>query len=491
MNVELLKAVYVKVIKYNFLSFTIMGWFAKVSLTILFFFIPSVFPFFSPNSIMCFLSASANQIVDFGKGGKQGVDGKDGNRGRDSEALTIFADGSPLNVDLSGQEGLFGENGTNGENALCENQPVNVNYNLVGADGGDGGTGGNGGDGGNGASLTIYATDKSYLKQINVQANGGMGGKPGEGGNGGKGCQCPQPYWIVESCSGRPGEANYSCSSKEFRCLNGENGKNGSSGRVGREGKMGSLTLINTNQPLAPDRLSASVTMAELKNRGFSLSKNIWESRTGARALLAQNSVINDQYLELIERVENSVVLIWNAPQIFEPFSNNIITLNLQDDRSVGMQFPSDLWLETNVLERNNVTQLFVFNAIKSEDATKLKSQGISGVGLGLQLELMDEGEKSDLINSEFNIRYSVSNSSEARLRPVNDYILRYEGAIPPNAIRYSNNRFAIDIGLLPIDPRYLEPGRAIQVQLDIKRTFANNSASQTIIERTILGPFK
>lgn len=468
-----------------------MGWFAKVSLTALFFFILNIFPSLNPKSVMCFLTASANQIIGFGKEGKQGIDGKDGARGRDSEALTIFADGSPLNLDLSGQQGLLGENGVNGENAICENQPVNVNYNLVGADAGDGGTGGNGGDGGNAGSLTVYATDKNYLKQIYVQANGGNGGKPGDGGNGGKGCQCPQPYWVVESCTGRPGDTNYSCSTKEFRCLNGENGKNGRSGRVGRDGKLGSLTLIKTNQPLAPDRLSASVTMAELKNRGFSLSKNIWETRTGAKALFAANSVMDDQYLELIERVENSVVLVWNAPQVFAPFGDRTLTLNLQDDRSVTMKFPPDLWLETNILQRNNVTELFVFNAIKSQDATKLKSKGISGVGLGLKLELVDEAEKSDLIKTTFKIKYSVSNSSEARLRPVNDYILRYEGEIPAEAIRYSNNRFIIDIGQLPIDPRHLEVGRAIQVQLDMKRTFANNSATQSIEERTILGPFK
>jgi len=36
------------------------------------------------------------------------------------------------------------------------------------------------------------------------------------------------------------------------------------------------LTLINSSTPLPPDRLSVSVTMAELKDRGFSLSKKIF-----------------------------------------------------------------------------------------------------------------------------------------------------------------------------------------------------------------------
>ncbi|BAQ66703.1 hypothetical protein [Geminocystis sp. NIES-3709] len=468
-----------------------MAWLAKVFLITLFFFIPDVFPSLSPKSAMCFLSASANQIIGFGKDGAEGTNGKDGNIGRNSEALTIFADGSPLNLNLSGQEGLSGENGATGENALCDNQPVNVNYNLVGGNGGDGGTGGNGGDGGNGGSLTIYATDKNYLRQIYVQSNGGKGGRPGEGGNGGSGCQCPKPYWTVESCSGKPGSPDYSCGTKEFRCINGENGKNGRSGRAGRDGKLGSLTLINRNQPLAPDRLTASVTMAELKNRGFSLSKNIWETRTGATNLFAQGSIIDDQYLELVERVENSVVLIWNAPQVFAPFGDRTITLNLQDDRNVAMKFPEDLWLETNILQRNNVTELFVFNAIKSQDAIRLKNKSLSGFGENLQLEIIDEAEKSDLIATNFYIRYSVSNSPEARLRPVSDYTLRYEGEIPPQFIRYGNNRFIIDVGKLPIDSRHLEVGRAVQIQIDAKRTFANNSATQTLIEKNILGPFK
>ena len=467
-----------------------MGWLAKVFLTTLFFLSADLLPSFSLKSAKCFLQASANQIVEFGQNGQDAEDGQDGSKGRDSEALTIFADGSPLNLNLSGEDGTNGSDASSGESASCDNQPVNVNYNLAGADGGSGGTGGNGGDGGNGGSLTVYATDKNYLKQIFVQANGGQGGSAGSGGQGGLGCQCPQPYWSVEFCTGNPGSPDYSCGTKEYRCINGEDGKNGRSGRDGRPGKLGVLTLINNNTPLPPDRLSASVSMQELKNRGFSLSKNVWETRDGASALFAEGSVISDQYFELVERIENAVVLIWNAPQDFAPFRDRNLTLNLQDDRSVNINVPSDIWLQTNKVQRNNVTELFVFNAIKASDADQLESQGLSGIGEDLELEIIDKAEKSDIISTSFKVKYSTSNSSEARLRQVSDYTLRYEGEMPAQLIRYGNDRFVLEIGRLPIEPRYLELDRAVQVQVEITRTFGDNSASKTIVEKDILGPF-
>jgi hypothetical protein len=466
-----------------------MRWLGKISLFLVFLLLPELFPRLT-ESDFCSLVAWGNQVVTFGQKGQDGVEGQNGVKGRDSETLTIFADGSPLNLDLSGRQGSPGDNGANGEDARCDNQPVNVKYNLRGASGGQGGTGGNGGDGGNGGSLTIYALNRDYLKQIYVQALGGQGGIPGNGGSGGRGCQCLQPYWSIESCTGKPGSPDYACSTTEFRCFNGEDGQNGRSGRPGREGKLGSLTLINSNQPLAPDRLSASVSMAELKDRGFNLSKNVWENRTGTASLFAPGSIIADHYLELVERIENSVVLIWNAPQSFEPFGDRLVTLNLQGDHSVAITLPEDLWLETSILQRNNVTQLFVFNAIKAEEATKLETKGLSGTGLALELELVDTAQRSDLIATQFYLKYSVSTSREARFRRVYDYTLKYEGEVPPQFVRYSGNRFIIDIGQLSIDPKFLQADTAVEIRLEATRSFGNNSATQTIVVRDILGPF-
>jgi hypothetical protein len=468
-----------------------MRWLSKISLFLLFFSIPLNF---SPqvSQLKCnFLTAWGNNETNFGTKGKDGEGGKDGQQGRNAENITIFADDSPLNLNLVGHPGEAGKDGGNGNNASCTSQPSSLKSNLRGANGGDGGDGGNGGDGGDGGSITVYTTNKKYLQQILVQANGGAGGTPGKGGNGGNGCQCTQSYWTVDSCSGNPGTPNYVCNTQEFRCFNGEKGNNGRSGRAGREGKMGNLTLINSNKPLAPDRTSASVTMAELKNTGFSLSKNIWETRNGAVSLFAPGSIIADQYVELVERVENSIVFIWNAPQPFEPFAQRLVTLNLKDDRSVEIKIPDDIWLESGVLQRNNITEFFVSNIIQAKEATQLESKGLSGVDSNLRLELIDKAQRSDIVSTQFYLKYSTTLNRDASWRKVSDYTLKYEGEIPSQFINHNGNNFIIDLGKMDIEPEYLKSGTAVKIQIEATRTFGDKSAQQKIEIYDILGPFK
>ncbi len=67
---------------------------------------------------------------------------------------------------------------------------------------------------------------------------------------------------------------------------------------------------------------------------------------------------------------------------------------------------------------------------------------------------------------------------------------MRYQGEISPTLVSYNDNRFIIDIGKLPIEPRYLQLDRAIQVQLEITRSFGDNSVVTNIVEQDILGPF-
>jgi len=423
----------------------------------------------------------------FGKVGSDSSSGQKGQDGRDSDSLTVFADGSPMTLDLSGENGFAGEDGFQGGESLCEEQPEAAK-NLQASDGGNGGDGGDGGTGGNGGSLTVYTTDKSYLQQIYAIAVGGEGGFGGTGGVGGEGCQCSVPYWNKQTCTGKPGSSKYSCTTEEFQCTDGISGRTGREGRVGRNGRLGNLTVINLDKSLAPDQPQTTINVSELKDRGFTLSKNHWETQNGASDLLAPGSIIADQYQELVSRQEHTVLLVWDAAQPVREFANQRVTLALAGEDDVNITFPEELWLETNELKRDKITEVFVFNAILEKDVRRLKSQGLSGVGENLQLALVDKADKSDIINTSFSLKYRVSNSTDdARFRRVTDYKTRYEGEIPPEAIIQNRDRFTLNLGQLPIPTQYLENNTAVELQLTINRSFGDNSAVQKITVRDIL----
>jgi hypothetical protein len=314
---------------------------SKLSLFLAIFTFPQLFVAHS-NSIFCAAISWGAEVMDFGQPGQDGQPANKGQDGRDSDNLTVFADGSPMNIDLSGENGFPGEDGIEGNNGICEEQPQ-TSQNLHNSDGGNGGDGGDGGNGGNGGSLTVYATDKSYLQQIQVIASGGKGGEPGRGGAGGQGCKCAQSYWNEEVCTGKPGSPDYNCTTKEFTCQDGYDGRNGRNGRKGRDGSLGTLTLINLDKPLVPDRPSATITVADLKDRGFTLSRNEWENRTGATALFAPGSIIADQYKELVRRVEQNVILVWDAPQPVSDFAAHQVTLTLTGENNVEINFPKNV----------------------------------------------------------------------------------------------------------------------------------------------------
>ncbi|BBA78764.1 hypothetical protein RGRSB_0143 [cyanobacterium endosymbiont of Rhopalodia gibberula] len=437
----------------------------------------------------CYDIVWSADVKSFGEDGQNGQSGEAGQNNKNSDDLTLFADGSPLTLDLAGLDGEKGKDGQDGEAANCESQPVDVSYNLRAPSGGNGGNGGNGGDGGNGGSLTIYTTDINNLEQIYVNAAGGKGGESGLGGRGGKACQCNNSYWSLETCTGTPGDSDYRCTTREFRCQDGRQGSNGISGLKGRDGIVGKLTLINFDKPLEPDESAATVTMATLKKKGYLLSKNKWETRNGAMALFSPGSIIDNQYLALTERIERSFLLVWNAPQRFSKFANQKITLGLEEDQKIKVDIPDDLWIEATTQQRNNLTQFIIYNAIRAEDTTQLGNAKLSGSKSNLQLTLIDKGQQSDLIATKFKIIYRTTRS-DARFRSVSDYITRYEGEIPEELVTLDGNKFIIQIGQLPIKPNDFQSGLGVEIKVLAFRSFAGYSAKQVITVKDILKPF-
>ncbi|MGL5807597.1 MAG: collagen-like protein [Xenococcaceae cyanobacterium] len=461
-------------------------------LSILFFLIAfSIAPSFLPISSKFFFCSSSSwgaESKKFGENGRDGSRGKNGQRGQDSDNLTIFADGSPMTLDLSGANGGNGESGTIGGNSNCNDRSIDSERNLQGADGGSGGDGGDGGDGGNGGSLTIYTANPEYLKQIYISAAAGKGGESGQGGAGGQGCQCQESYSTQQVCNGND------CTPREFKCQDGLTGSTGRGGRSGRSGNVGRLTLIKGDRTLDPDRPTATVKISEIKDRGLTLSKNIWETRTGATTLFAPNSILADEYTMLIDRLERSVLVVWDAPRPFKDFADTPITFALGDwatprrsYRGVEITPSKEVWFEARTQERENITEVFISNALNVKEVTQLKSQGLSGRGNNLSLNVTDAAEKSDLILTDFTIKYRINRSPAAKYRPVHDYDNVYEGKITPEMISYNNNNFAIELGKLPIKPEFLKPGLAVEVELIADRSFAGRTKQQKLFVREVL----
>ena len=461
----------------------------KLSLAIAILTVPQ-FSYSTADSMFCASLARASKVEDFGERGEDGVVGEKGQEGRDSDSLTVFADGSPMTLDLSGENGFVGNSGTSGSEAICESEIQEKSNNLQASNGGHGGDGGDGGNGGDGGSLTVYTTDKSNLQQIYVVATGGVGGEPGQGGQGGAGCKCPVSSWNEQTCKGKPGSSKYSCTTTELQCADGYDGRTGRDGRPGIEGSLGTLTVINLDKSLAPDRPQATLTIGELQDRGFTLSKNEWETKTGATDLLAPGSIVEDEYQELVARHEHTVLLVWDASQPVADFAEERITLSLDSENNPALSFPDDLWLETSEIKREQISEFFVFNAVREKDVTELEAEGISGTGTDLKLNIVDEAQKSDVLDTDFTIKFRVSKSTDnALFRRVFDYKTQYEGAVPSEAVQKNGARFTLDLGQLPIPPEYLEPGTAIEVQLVANRSFADNkySKEQKITVREII----
>ncbi|MCC0176618.1 collagen-like protein [Waterburya agarophytonicola K14] len=464
---------------------------SKVSLFIAVLALPQLIPSASTSQPWLCSSVLAADNKPLGESGDSGEAGEKGVNGRNSDNLTVFADGSPMTLDLSGGNGAPGQQGVEGYDAFCDRQSTkNVGKDLRGADGGSGGDGGDGGIGGNGGSLTVYTTEKEHLKQIHVIAAGGAGGAPGKAGEGGEGCECDRPYWNEETCFGDPGSPDYSCTTQEFQCTDGYSGRKGRTGRKGRDGKDGILTLINLDKTLAPDLPEVTAPISELKGRGFTLSRNIWQIKDDATSLFAPGSIIASKYKELVARHEHSVLVVWDAPQPVENFDDKQITLSLKGEDEASIFLPEDLWLETKTVKRDNVSELFVFNAVRKKEVDDLTIDGLFGQGLGLELDIFDEAEQSNLVGTDFSLKYRVGEKSEDKNffgGSSTIYKTKFEGSIPSEAIAQKGNLFTLQLGKLPIPPEHLKPGLEVEIEVMAKRSLGENSQVQQLSTRTTI----
>ncbi|MEH2004316.1 collagen-like protein [Nostoc sp.] len=451
---------------------------SKLPLLLTFCLFTSFFP--ASGSVLCPAVASDEYYKiarNYGRNGRTGTDGREGRDGGSGENQNIFVNGSPVNLDLSGKDGEDGEDGRDGDKPDCGSQRDNVNHDINAPNGGSGGNGGKGGNGGNAGSPIVYYSNLADLRNISVRATAGEGGRGGRGGNGTEGCNCQRRSWEVKTCKGTPGSPDYKCTDKVYRCSDGSDGTDGSDGKDGSQGRLGTLSIVNSKEPLAADTPTVKLAISELTNKQFNLSKNKWNLRKGATSLLAPGSAIADDYREFEQRLEEAFQIVWQERQPITSFGNQVVTLNLNDNKQVEATFAEDLWVEGNTQSQTNLTTFTVNHAIPKKDVTRLAVAEFADAGQNLNLKIVDLAAKSDTLNTQFRVKFRAQDS----LRGFSDYKTEYEGDIPNELVTRDYNRFTLALGKLKIPDEALHPGVNVDIEVVATRSLGIRSAKQTI----------
>lgn len=437
-----------------------------------------LFTSFLPASGSVFCPAVANErYEDYGKSSNNGNHGRQGRNGRDGDNQTVVANGSAINFDLSGKNGEHGEDGENAYRSRCRQPERNPNRDITAPHGGDGGKGGNGGNGGNGGSLTVYYTNLAELQKILVRANPGDGGRGGRGGRGTDGCRCRRRSWEIETCKGTPGSPDYKCTKKRYRCSDGRDGRDGNDGKDGKKGNLGILTIVQRQQPLAEETPSITLPISELASKQLTLSKHKWNLRQGALSLLAPGSVIADEYREFEQRLETAFQLVWREKHPVTNFGNQAVTVSLNDNNQVEVNFPDDVWIDGSSSSEANSSKFTVNHAIAKKDVTRLAVAEFADAGENLNLKLVDLAAKSDVIATQFQVKFSVKDNNSGS----GDYRTQYKGEIPSTLVTRDYNRFILALGKLQIPRESLRPGVNVDIEVIATRSLGGRSAKQTI----------
>ncbi len=408
----------------------------------------------------------------FGTPGADGWSGDDGSSGRDGQDVTLVADGSQVILNLSGADGNPGTGGMPGEDASGCYQPT-PNYSVQGADGGDGGAGADGGSGGRGGDLTVYYERIEQMRNIHVMAAGGRGGGPGGGAPGGFGCRCTTPSWEGRECDRESPTGDRECFERRFYCTEGRTGRSGAHGAWGAPGRPGELRIIRGQPTLPPARQWLRVDLAELAQRTeFPLSRHAWESRTGARSILAPGSSVGDTYHSYAGTIERLARIRWEASRPPTEFAGIGLSLSLEGDTPV-LELGGDLWTDLRAATEGETTTFAVLTAIRPEESNALDFQGIRGSGEGLVAEFSDRAKVSSLVTTSVWLRYES--------RSFLSYPDRFVGEVPRELISVEADRVRVALGRLPLKPEWTRKGRTIRLELALKRALGGKSSEYRV----------
>jgi hypothetical protein len=435
---------------------------------------------------------SANQ---FGFSGSSGRNGQNGFNGKDGQSTIVKATGQTEQLILAGSDGGPGNNGGFGSDAYnCYQGSTTPNYDLYGANGGEGGDGGNGGYGGDGGNIRVYFQNLSDVKNIFVDSSPGQGSYSGRGEYGGRGCRCTYYAWTKQEChqeaythtvclprgcqQGTAGcncqtqtEYKTVCVDKRYTCRDGYDGRQGYNGRNGSAGSYGSIQLVGQLTDLAPTTPSMVVLVDKILTGTFNLSRDDWDSKSGALSVFAPGSKIRDDYKLFAGTSVNSVNFTW-LDQDRSPsyYAGSRISLSLVGKPAiVKVALPTDLLAVTSQTGTANSTDFQFTKTMRRDELTNLRVEEMTGSMETLTLTMIDDSNVSDVSNTKVFIESGWELEAGGK----------FKDWVPQNLIRSEKNKVHINLGRIPgIKAKKLKKyfGEKCELEMYIDRAFAGTT---------------
>ncbi|MFM7405686.1 MAG: hypothetical protein ACKO3K_03190 [Cuspidothrix sp.] len=111
------------------------------------------------------------------------------------------------------------------------------------------------------------------------------------------------------------------------------------------------------------------------------------------------------------------------------------------------------------------------------QDVTRLAVADFANSGQNLTLRIVDLAAKSDVINTQFRIKYQARDNFDDSFNPPT----LYEGEIPANLVSRSYNNFTLAVGKLKLPRAALSPGVKVDIEVVAIRSLGGRSAQQKI----------
>jgi hypothetical protein len=337
----------------------------------------------------------------------------------------IYAEGTDLYYNFSGNDGLDGIDGNDAESIYCADS-----RSRNGLDGEDGH---NGEDGFDGKDAHVYYRNLEDLKKITLIQNGGKGGLPGAGGRG------------------------------SFGCNHGASGLEGSAGTFGNIGNYGNIYLLENDFQIQSIRSSSVISLLDLYHEPILLGRHNWMSSLGAKKLFNSNSNISDKYF-LYESTEMfEVKLKWSSSTLIQGLKNTKLAISLVGDQLRISNYRGAV-LDYKVTLSGNVYTVEVFNATSELEFKNLSFGKIRDSHEKLTLEVKEKYRPRMAIETKFIITlYEVTESN---------YSGELIGQFPikDKHISFINDTFVLEIGKLNFSSIFKHQGKKLRIHLSIYR---------------------